>query len=157
MRGEGETAVQVEKIKFGLGRTDLFPRIVPWVESEMSLGCLGWAEGPGVSKPSSRLGGAVNKGGSAAASDGAHLVVSRKRSCFRFGFGLRKTRRPSVLWQPSFCCLESTYACRVHFEWDCPWSTHHQRTFLLSPISRPLCSRVCFSLNIVTPEVHTFF
>lgn len=47
--------------------------------------CLGWVKGPGVSKPSSRLGCVVNKGGSAAASDGAHLVVSRQRSSLRFG------------------------------------------------------------------------
>ena len=65
---------------FGGGGTDLFPTIDLWASSGLWFGCLGWAEGPGVSKPWSRLGCVVNKGGSAAASDGAHLVVSPQRS-----------------------------------------------------------------------------
>ena len=54
------------------------------MSSGLSFGRPGWAKDPGVSKPSSRIGGADNKGGgSAAASDGAHLVVSRQCSCLR--------------------------------------------------------------------------
>ena len=48
-------------IELGLGGTDLFPRIVPWVSFGLSFGRLGWAKDPGVSKPSSRIGGADNK------------------------------------------------------------------------------------------------
>ena len=55
--------------------TDLYPRIVPWVGCGLSFGHQEWARGPGVSKPSSRVGDANNKGGSAAPFDGAHLLV----------------------------------------------------------------------------------
>jgi len=53
---------ETERIELGPSGTDLFPRIDPWVDSGLSLGRLGWAKDPGVSKPSSRLGGADNKG-----------------------------------------------------------------------------------------------
>ena len=70
---------------FGLVGTNLFPMIALWVGSGLQFGWLGWVRDPGVSKPSSKLGCVVNKGGSAAASDGAHLVVLRQHSCLSFG------------------------------------------------------------------------
>ena len=77
--GEGE-GVRPDA-DLGMGETDLFPRIVPWVGFGSPVCHLGWAKGPGVSRPSSRFGGADNKRGvPAAGSDGAHLLV-----CLRFG------------------------------------------------------------------------
>ena len=76
---------RVRRIDLELRGTDLFPKIAPWVCSGLSFCRLGWAKDPGVSRPSSRFGGADNKGrGSAAPSDGAHPLVSRQRSCLRF-------------------------------------------------------------------------
>jgi hypothetical protein len=86
--------VRAQRIELGLGGTDLFPRIVPWVNFGPSLGRLGWVKGPGVSRPSSRFGGADNKGDPAAGSDGAHLLV-----CLRFG--RHKTHRRRRRLPPS--------------------------------------------------------
>lgn len=102
MRGVSEAEFEMRGIEFWSGKTDLFPRIGLWVCYGLSFDCLGWAKGPGVSKPSSRLGCVVNKGGSAAASDGAHLVVSRQRSFPRFGLTAIDHLRPlAVIVTPS--------------------------------------------------------
>jgi len=55
--------MRIQRVEVGMGVTDLFPKIVPWVCCGPSFGRLGWAKGPGVSRPSSRFGGAVEQQG----------------------------------------------------------------------------------------------
>lgn len=89
MGEEGETAFRLRKSNLGwAGLTSSPGLVLGW-----SLGCRSavWDGQRALVSRSHRQGWvALSTRGSAAGSDGAHLVVSRKRSSFRFG--LRKTR-----------------------------------------------------------------